>query len=65
MRSYVHNHLLFQFNELWITNRARNTDFRNADDLFFVPIHKMASVKRFPYFGFPKLWNDEPITILT
>ncbi len=54
----------FYFNELWITNRARNLDLRNADDLF-VPIHKMASVKRVPYFGFLKLWNDKPITICT
>ncbi len=40
-------------------NRAKYPSLvlRNADD-YYVPTHKMASVKRFPYFHFPKIWDE-------
>ena len=61
MHSYVNNRLPFSFNETWITNRERNPELilRNVDD-YYVPAHRLETVKRFPYFAFPKLWNDEP-----
>jgi len=63
MHNYSHGKLPFSFSELWVTNRTRNPniELRNADD-YYVPAHKMASVKRFPFFSFPKIWNEEPIT---
>jgi hypothetical protein len=61
MHSYVNNRLPFSFNETWITNRERNPELilRNVDD-YYVPAHRLETVKRFPYFAFPKLWNEEP-----
>jgi hypothetical protein len=61
MHCFVNKKLPFSFNDLWITNRERNpnSDLRNADD-FFIPSHKMASLKRLPLFSFPKVWNEEP-----
>ena len=63
MRNYSHGKLPFSFSEMWITNRNRNpnVELRNADD-YYVPAHRMASVKRFPFFSFPKIWNEEPFT---
>jgi hypothetical protein len=43
---------------MWITNP--NLELRNAED-FYVPAHKFASIKRFPYFQFPKTWNEANI----
>jgi hypothetical protein len=65
MHCFVNNRIPFYFNEMWITNRNRNSvlQLRNADD-FFVPAHRFETVKRFPYFTFPKLWNDEPASKL-
>jgi len=59
MHKYVHGKLPFSFNETWITNRMRNPniELRNADNLY-IPAHHLASVKRFPLFNFPKLWNE-------
>jgi hypothetical protein len=37
--------------------RKPNIELRNADNLY-IPAHHMASVKRFPLFNFPKLWNE-------
>jgi hypothetical protein len=61
MHSYAHGRLPFSFSEMWVTNRARNPELvlRNADN-YYVPAHKLASVKRFPYFSLPKIWNDSP-----
>jgi hypothetical protein len=63
MHCFVNNRLPFSFNEMWITNRNRNPalQLRNADD-FYVPAHRFETVKRFPYFTFPKLWNEEPVS---
>jgi hypothetical protein len=63
MHNYSHGKLPFSFSEMWITNRNRNpnVELRNADD-YYVPAHRMASVKRFPFFSFPKIWNEEPVT---
>ncbi len=43
-------------NDMCRTNRAKNPDLllRNAD-VFHVPTHKMASVKRFPHLLLPKI----------
>jgi len=59
MHKYVHGKLPFSYNETWITNRMRNPniELRNADSLY-IPAHHLASVKRFPLFNFPKLWNE-------
>ncbi len=59
MHNFSHGRLPLSFTEMWKTNRARNPDvvLRNADD-YYVPAHKMASVKRFPYFQFSKIWNE-------
>jgi hypothetical protein len=61
MHSYAHGRLPFSFSEMWVTNRARNPELilRNADN-YYVPAHKLASVKRFPYFSLPKIWNEYP-----
>jgi hypothetical protein len=61
MHSFAHGRLPFSFSEMWVTNRARNPELvlRNADN-YYVPAHKLASVKRFPYFSLPKIWNDSP-----
>jgi hypothetical protein len=66
MHCFVNNRLPFSFNEMWISNRVRNPalQLRNADDLY-VPPHRFETVKRFPYFTFPKLWNDEPASKYT
>ncbi len=40
-----------------------NLLLRNAYD-FFVPAHRFETVKRFQYFMFYKMWNDEPISKL-
>ena len=66
MHCFVNNRLPFSFNEMWISNRVRNPalQLRNADDLY-VPPHRFETVKRFPYFMFPKLWNDEPASKYT
>ncbi len=44
---------------MWITNRKRNPHIllRNAHNLY-VPAHHMATVKRFPIFDFPRIWNE-------
>ncbi len=59
MHNFSHGRLPFSFADMWITNRERNPNLvlRNADD-YYVPAHRMASVKRFPYFKFPKIWNE-------
>ncbi len=58
MHNFAHGRLPLSFTDMWTTNRNRNPDLvlRNADD-YYVPAHKMASVKRFPFFQFPKIWN--------
>jgi hypothetical protein len=60
--SWVRTQDILSFTDMWTTNRNRNPDLvlRNADD-YYVPAHKMASVKRFPYFQFPKIWNEANI----
>jgi hypothetical protein len=59
MHNFAHGRLPLSFAEMWITNRARNPnlELRNADD-YYVPAHKFVSIKRFPYFQFPKIWNE-------
>ncbi len=49
-----------------VFNRDRNMSrlLRNANDLF-VPAHNFATMKRFPLFTFPRLWNDEEERKLT
>jgi len=61
MHCYVHGRLPFAFNEMWTSNRDRNPNFnlRNADDLY-VPAHKLATLKRLPFFTFPRTWNEAP-----
>jgi hypothetical protein len=61
MYCIVNNRLPFSFNEMWISNIVRNPalQLRNAED-FYVPALRFETVKRFPFFTFPKLWNDEP-----
>jgi hypothetical protein len=60
MHCFVHQKLPFSFNEMWIFNYMRNParELRNANDLF-VPAHHYATVKRFPLFTFPQIWNEE------
>ena len=61
MHNYCSNKLPITFRELWMRNRERQTErnLRNMND-FNVPPHHFATVKRFPLFTFPQLWNDEP-----
>jgi hypothetical protein len=40
-----------------------NRLLRNASDLF-VPAHNFATLKRFPLFTFPRLWNDEEENVI-
>jgi hypothetical protein len=62
MHSYTHkkNKLPLSFHETWTLNLNRNPNclLRNANDLF-VPAHHFATVKRFPLFTFPLVWNEE------
>jgi hypothetical protein len=60
MHKFKHNSIPFSFNEVWLTIRARNPDItlRNDDDLY-VPAHNLASIKRLPFFSFPKIWNED------
>jgi hypothetical protein len=62
MHNFAHGRLPLSYTDMWITNRIRNPDLvlRNADD-YYVPAHKLASVKRFPFFQFPKIWNEANI----
>jgi hypothetical protein len=45
-----------------IYNHMRNPErvLRNANDLY-VPAHHFATVKRFPLFLFPQIWNEEDV----
>jgi hypothetical protein len=58
--SYKKNKLPLSFHETWTLNLNRNPNcqLRNANDLF-VPAHHFATVKRFPLFTFPLVWNEE------
>ncbi len=60
MHNYANNRLPFSFNEVWLQNRDINPNrvLRNANDLK-VPSHHLATVKRFPFFTFPRIWNEE------
>ncbi len=60
MHSYTHNKLPLSFHETWTLNMNRNPNrqLRNANDLL-VPAHHFATVKRFPLFTFPRVWNEE------
>jgi hypothetical protein len=60
MHNYIHQRLPFSFNETWLFNHMRNPEreLRNANDLF-VPAHHFATVKRFPLYTFPRIWNEE------
>jgi hypothetical protein len=60
MHNYSNNRLPFSFNELWLQNKDINPNrvLRNANDLK-VPSHHLATVKRFPFFIFPRIWNEE------
>jgi hypothetical protein len=62
MHSFYHNKLPDSFNEMWVSNRIRNSDIvlRNVDNLY-VPAHHFATTKRFPLFNFPKVWNEVSI----
>jgi len=66
MHNYINNKLPFSFNETWVFNRDRNLNrlLRNANDLY-IPAHNFATLKRFPLFTFPRLWNDEEDRKLT
>jgi hypothetical protein len=59
MHKFAHGKLPLSFHETWITNRLRNPnlELRNADHLY-IPAHLLASVKRFPVFNFPGIWNE-------
>jgi len=61
MHNFVNQKLPFTFSECWLTNRQRNPNrnLRNINDLY-VPAHHFATVKRFPFYTFPRLWNEEP-----
>ena len=61
MHNFSHGRLPFSYNETWISNRMCNLNIqlRNADNLF-IPAHHLATVKRFPLFNFPKIWNEAP-----
>ena len=60
MYNFVNKKLPFSFNETWLSNRANNPsrELRNADDLY-IPPHNLISVRRFPLFTFPRVWNEE------
>ena len=60
MYNFVNKKLPFSFNETWLTNRENNPnrELRNADDLY-IPPHNLISVRRFPLFTFPRVWNEE------
>jgi hypothetical protein len=59
MHNYTHGKLPLSFNEMLITNRQRNLniELRNADN-YYVPPHYFATTKRFPFYTFPRIWNE-------
>jgi hypothetical protein len=59
MHKYTHGKLPLTFNEMWITNRNRNPniELRNSDN-YYVPAHYFATTKRFPFYTFPRIWNE-------
>ncbi len=59
MHKFKHGKLPFSLTETWVSNRVRNPnlDLRNAENLY-IPARHLASVKRFPIFAFPKIWNE-------
>ena len=60
MPSFANGKLPMIFNDIWVKNAVVNPDrvLRNANDLK-IPPHHFATVKRFPLFTYPKLWNEE------
>jgi hypothetical protein len=62
MHNYIHQRLPFSFNETWLFNYMRNPEraLRNANNLY-VPAHHFATVKRFPLYTLPLVWNEENI----
>jgi hypothetical protein len=60
MHNYHFQKLPFSFANLWQTNAARNPirELRNAND-YFIPQHRIETVKRMPLFSFPTIWNAE------
>jgi hypothetical protein len=60
MHNYIHRKLPLSFHETWTSNLNRNPNrqLRNANDLF-IPAHHFATVKRFPLYTFPPVWNEE------
>ncbi len=60
MHSYNFQKLPISFAHLWTTNAERNPEkaLRNAQD-YFIPQHRIETVKRMPLYSFPAAWNVE------
>jgi hypothetical protein len=60
MHCYHHQKLPISFAQLWATNAERNPErvLRNAQD-YFIPHHRIETVKRMPLYSFPAAWNVE------
>ena len=63
MHNFMNNKLPFSFQEMWVTNRARNpqVQLRNSANLYIIP-HRFETIKRLPLFFLPTLWNGEDIS---
>ena len=61
MHSFYFNKLPMSFSEMWQTNFARNPEraLRNAND-YYIPPHRVETVKRMPIVSLPSAWNSAP-----
>ncbi len=60
MQNYVQGFLPISFNDTWTTNANRYSNnrpftLRNSDELYLPP-PRLCSIKKHPYFSFPKAW---------
>ena len=60
MHAFSYGKLPLIFSDIWVKNAIVNPDrvLRNASDLK-IPAHHFATVKRFPLFTYPRIWNEE------
>jgi hypothetical protein len=61
MHSLHFKKLPLSFGEMRQTNLLRNPEraLRNAND-YFIPPHRVETVKRFPNISLPTAWNSAP-----
>jgi hypothetical protein len=64
MQQFTFNLLPVSFNNMWVTNAARQEnqdqrELRNESD-FYIQFSRLSSTDRHPLIYFPKCWNEFP-----